>query len=1514
MKQVTPKQSDEIVAKQTVIAERKGYEIARVADRSCYPASFAQKRIFLMHQMDMQSVAYNLPLAMYINGKIDHHRFQTAVDQLTERHECLRTGICIVNHEIVQFTKQDTPLQINYVEIMEEEIPELMKQINSPFDLAKPPLIRISLARLGADRHLLLLNVHHIVADGTSLQIILRDLMTFYNGAVLPPLQLQYRDFAVWQEQWFESEAVKVQENFWLNMFASEIPVLDLPTDFPRPDILSSEGSHYEVTFCRQDTESLKHLAKQWRVTDFTLFLGVLSVLLAKYSGQNDIVVGSPVAGRRHPELQELVGMFVNTIAIRSRPEATKTFVTYIKELREIVHSAINAQDYPFEALVEKTVTARSINRNPLFDVMFSMLNMKKTVAHFQDLKISTYPFEREVANFDLELYMTEENNEMQFRLEYNTSLFKAETIQQMMRHFQFITRQLIEDPEREIAAIQLLDEAEQTEALVRHRGSAVVEDDPVFTQVFEDLVRKTPYATAAICENRTINYFELNAWANRIADGLLKQGLPPEALVTLWLDRDLEFLASMIGVFKAALAYVPVDPALPYERIGTILKESKSRYIVTEVQYAEAARAIAGEDMRVVLIEDLLTEYHSVENPGVPVVPDNLAYVIFTSGSTGKPKGAMVEHRGMINHLLAKVTDLKLTKFDSVAETATQSFDVSVWQFLTALVVGGKTVICKGVKAWQPKPLLEEIRSHGVTVFETVPSHLTVLLDEIEESRGTIGELPLRWMILNGEQLLSELCRRWFRLYQYIPIINAYGPTECSDDVTHHFVLSAASIERPSVPISGTIRGMRLYVLDEHLSQVAKGIVGELYIGGTGVGRGYLGDPMKTAAAFLPDLFAEEPGQRMYRTGDLVRELADGTLEFLGRSDHQVKINGMRIELSEIEHVILTTEMVGETVVVAGKWGKSEDKQLCAYVVLKPGFNLEELKFAAQSLLPGHMVPAYWIGLDMLPLLVNGKVNRSALPAPESNVVNPSDYVVPQTDDQRLIAKLWAEVLGLEESSVGLQHEFFKLGGTSLKAMRLVSRIKTETGVELPFTAIFSGPVLGEFVELYQQAQENSLRRIDQPIAGIATQVQALSEHWRIYRHNNQIQSSAVFNMPYRAVVEGELDPERAEAAFRAVSDRHWIMKAILITEESGGLILKSDPLLSLEFRYGHASEEEIEGDWLQFIRPFTLAQEPMFRMQVLTVNPNRHYIFFDNHTIAADFTSKALILQEFISLYLGRMLLPVSMHYPEYVRHRLRRAESAAALAQKTEWENVFAQGAKRLRSPDAQFLAGIGWESGKHLMLNLEESLVSKLGSVSQAYGVSEHSICLAAFSLALSRQFEQDEFFLLSFVADRDRPEYENVVGLLFDTIPVLQQVDTERTVAELLVQTQFSSRQAYSKRDYPVIRLYEEHAERDSGWSQGFFDTSVVWVENELFDFEKFGFTVREIMDEKTMTRFDLRLEAYRRDTGLLLMLEFRERLFQVSTAERILELILSGLEFIVNNPTEKISVWRGTHV
>ncbi|HEU4962713.1 MAG TPA: amino acid adenylation domain-containing protein [Bacilli bacterium] len=1513
MNQAAPRRSGDSVGKREAIAERTGFEIARAEDRPYYPTSFAQKRMFLMNQVDPQSVAYNLPLAMYVEGRIDIERFQEAVDQLVERHECLRTGVRLVDHEIVQFIEQDVPLPIQYVQVKDEEIPELMKRFSRPFDLSKPSLARIAVAEIGVDRHVLLLDVHHIVGDGTSSLVILRDLMALYQGAVLPPLRLRYRDYAVWQEQWFASDEMKKQEQFWLKMFESDVPGLDLHTDFPRPDMMTFEGSHLEFAFSKQESEALKRLAKQGGVTDYTLFLGVLSVLLAKYTGQNDIVIGSPVAGRRHPELQDLVGMFVNTIAIRSQPDASKTFAAYLKELRETVHSAIDAQDYPFEALVEKAGVSRSTNRNPLFDVMFSMINMKRNTSQMHDLKISAYPFEREVANFDLELYMTEEDNELRFRLEYNSSLFKAETIQQMVRHFKWITTQLLENPEREIASIQLLDAAEQTEALERHRGPVVAEEEQVLTQVFEEQVRTTPHAVAAVCEDRELTYSELNVWANRVANGLLKQGLPEETLVTLWLDRELEFLASMLGVFKAALAYVPVDPALPDERIRTILEESKSRLIITEAHYEEVARALAGEGVQVVLIEDLLAGDHSVENPGVPVAPSNLAYVIFTSGSTGKPKGAMVEHRGMLNHLRAKVEDLKLTHLDRVAETATQSFDVSVWQFLTALVAGGATVVCKGVKAWQPKPLLEEIRAHGVTVFETVPSHLIVLLDEIEDSPD-ITPLPLRWMMLNGEQLLSELCRRWFRLYADIPIVNAYGPTECSDDVTHYFVPNIDSLDRPAIPISGTIRGMRLYVLDEQLNQVPPGVVGELYVGGVGVGRGYLGDPVKTAAAFLPDLFAEEPGKRMYKTGDLVRELADGKLDFLGRSDHQVKINGMRIELSEIEHALLATEKVRETVVVAGQWGNAKGKQLCAYVVLKPDIELAELQLEIESVLPGHMVPAYWVTLDGLPLLVNGKVNRKALPIPGFDVSDQEEYVEPQTDDQRLIAKLWSEVLDLDAASVGLQHEFFKLGGTSLKAMRLVSKIKKETDVEMPFTSIFEGSVLEEFADLYRQAKDSGVRSIERSDVENVPQVPGLAEHQRLYRHHNLMPSTVVFNMPYRSIVEGELDPERAEAAFRAVCDRHWVMKANMVTDESGILTLQANPEAKIEFRVDSVREEDVEEHWNRFVRPFAIERELMFRMQVLTINPHRHYLFFDNHSISADFNSKAVILRDFVSLYLGQPLEPVDIHYPDYVRHRLERAESPAALAQKAEWEREFAQGAKRLWSPDASQLTEIRPEKGDHLIFHVEEDLLAKLDTVSKTYGVSEHNICLAAFSLALAKQFGQDEFYLLSLVADRDKPGLEKTVGLLFDTIPVPQQVNVDLTVAELLERTQQSSRQAYSKRDYPVVRLYEEQAEPDGGWSAGRFDTAVVWVENNAFDFEKVGFTVREqFMKDDIMARFDLRLEAFRGETSLMLVLEYRKRLFLAETAEQVVDYIRSGLEFILNHPSEKVSTWRETH-
>ncbi|WP_038910873.1 non-ribosomal peptide synthetase [Dickeya dadantii] len=1485
-------------------------DIIRVDNRPFYPVSFAQKRMYLLHQLDPKSTAYNLPLALYIEGKIDIERFTVAVKQLTERHECLRSGIYLVEQEIMQSIEQNAALAIHYTDVRDDDIPALMKAFSQPFDLAKPPLARIALATVERERYLLLLDMHHIIADGISQQIILRDLMFLYNGMTLSQLPLRYRDYAVWQEQWLLSAAAQKQQHFWLEMYATDVPVLDLATDFPRPDILTSVGAHYEFVFTANETDSMKSLARQLNVTTYTLFLGVFSLLLAKDSGQDDIVVGSPVAGRRQIALQELVGMFVNTIALRCKPEATKRVADYIKELGITVSSALEAQDYPFEALVEKTRATRSINRNPLFDVMFSLSNMKKTTSQFKELSISPYPFQRNVANFDLELYMTEENQCIEFRLEYNTQLFIEETIQRMASHFRYLARQLVDKPEQAISALKLLDAAEQAETLARHRGPAVIAEDCVFTQVFEQQVEQTPNALAAICDKRQLSYAELNSWANSVARGLIGKEFPRETLIALWLDRELEFLAAMIGVFKASYSYMPVDPALPHARIRTLLAESKSRLIITEKQYLSIAREIAGPNVEIVLIETLLTRGELSTNPDIPVVPEQLAYIIFTSGSTGKPKGAMVEHRGMLNHLRAKIDVLQLTHHDRVAETATQSFDVSVWQFLSALMTGGVTVIFNGVSAWQPSLVLEGICKHRVTVFETVPSHLIVLLDEIEDSLSATGALPLRWLMLNGEQLLSELCRRWFVCYPDIPLINAYGPTECSDDVTHHLITKSSPLERSAIPIGDTVRGMWLYVLDEYLQLVPRGCVGELYIGGIGVGRGYLDDPEKTAAAFLPDVFVVDPTKRMYKTGDLVRELADGSLEYLGRRDHQVKINGMRVELSEIEHALLATGRVREAVVVAGQWGHLPLKQLCAYVVLKAGNELALLQNEIESILPGYMTPVFWVCLSSLPLLVNGKVDRKALPYPKADESTAIPLIVPVTEEQRLMAKFWADVLDLDAAGIGLQHEFFKLGGTSLKAMRLVSRIKRETGVGMPFSAIFANSILQGFTELYQQARQSS--QAPQPLNSArhyTFRIPALPEHQRIYRMEGQMPREAVFNMPYRLLVEGALDAQKVEAAFRAVCRRHWMMTANIVSDNNGELSLFPNSAADIAFSYSDSTEEDIEYRWHQFVRPFAIADEPLFRMQLLTVNPQRHYFFFDNHTIAADFTSKALILREFVSLYLGHSLPQPGMDYPTYVQQRLARANSAIALAQRNAWQRMFSRGALRLQSTDAQTLTEVSAEKAKHLTLRLDETRLGQISALSKISGVSEHNICQAAFSLALASQFNQREFFLLSLVTDRDQPEYDNIVGLVFDSLPVWQQIDVAQSVTQLLVQTQYHSRQSYEKREYPAILLYEERSEQDGNWSNGYFDTTMVWVEHDAFNFSQAGFNVKDIPNDNIMGRFDLRLEAYREQSSLTLILEYRERIFYPETAEKIFSSIDSALIFMVNNPDAKIAAW-----
>ncbi|MGQ0554675.1 MAG: amino acid adenylation domain-containing protein [Nitrospiraceae bacterium] len=1039
------------------------------------PLSFAQQRLWVLTQLEPDGAAYNLPIALRLSGALDVQALEGSITEVLRRHEALRTTFSQMEGQPVQIVMPPSAMTIPIVSLEQVRGPErdaaLLRlataEAQRPFELAYGLMLRVTLLRLGVQEHVLLLTMHHIVSDAWSSHLLVREITELYVAQVqgkpasLPELPIQYADFSVWQRQWLSGTHLERQVDYWKERLAGALEPLALPMERPRPPVQTSHGASLTIILSSELCSAITELSRREGVTLFMTLLAGFYALLFRYTGRPDLIVGSPIANRTRSEIEGLIGFFVNTLALRADLSGTQTVHELLALVRQVCLGAYTYQDVPFEKLVEVLQPVRDVSYSPIFQVMFELQHAPVSELAVPGLHITTVEVEPLTAKFDLTLTLCETESGLTASMEYNTDLFFADSMSRMLHHYELILRDMTARPGATIDELRLLTDREEQLVLKDwNNGSRLSVPDRSLSQLFEVQVSATPDSVAAVCMNRRVTYQELNRRANRVAHALRLKGVEPEMVVAVLGDRDLDFLAMLLGIVKTGGIYLPLDTGHPDQRLSHMLAESRPRVLLTTETYRQRVMPLREglsehEPPTLLTMEETQSSVNDDMNPFTSVHPGGAAYVIYTSGSTGAPKGAIVEHRGMLNHLWGKVSTLHLTAEDVIAQTASQCFDISVWQFLAPLLCGGRVCIVPDDIAHDPGRLLHYAEAAGVTILETVPAMLQGMLDMAANSGESEPALArLRMVLPTGEALPASLCRRWLARYPSVPLINAYGPAECADDVALHPVTQIPEEHVTSMPVGRPVPNMELYVLSSSLKPLPIGVVGELCVAGVGVGRGYLRDPAKTAEVFIPHPLACEPGARLYRTGDTAKYLPNGDIQFLGRMDHQVKVRGFRIELGEIESQLLEHPEVHEAVVVA-KEDDRGDKRLIAYV--SGCASGDALRGFLGERLPDYMVP-YVVVLESLPRNANGKLDRRALPEPTGRDPHRT-FVAPRTEIEATVAREWAEVLGLPH--VGVHDNFFDLGGHSLLAAQLISRIQRMIGKPIALLDLFQAPTV---------------------------------------------------------------------------------------------------------------------------------------------------------------------------------------------------------------------------------------------------------------------------------------------------------------------------------------------------------------------------------------------------------------------------------------------------------------------
>ncbi len=1053
---------------------QKAPPITKIDRSQRLPLSFAQQRLWFLDQLQPGGSFYNIPGAVRLTGALNVSALEQSLTEMVRRHESLRTTFddehgkpFMIIHE-----PQPVPLPLTDLSSLPEdernaELKKITQEENRlPFDLKQGPLFRTRLIRLGEDDHVVLFTMHHIISDGWSMGIFMQEIALLYRSFILgetpdlPELEIQYADYAAWQQNWLQGEVLEKELDFWRETIGLNPPALELPFDHPRPAVQTFNGKSISIRLNPETSAALKKLSQKEGATPFMTLLAAFQTLLHRYSGQEEILVGSPIANRNRSETEKLIGFFVNNIVLKSDFYDDPEFTDLLRRVRETTLNAYAHQDVPFEQIVDALQTERALSHSPIFQVMFVMQNLPQSFFELPGLTMRSAEEETGSAKFDLSLIVNEGPDHFSFNFEFNTDLFEEETVRRMQRHFVTLLEGIVSNPEQKVSTLPIIPPEEEQKIIFEWNQTQADFDEQLCAhEKFEQMVQANPEATAVSFNGQSWSYAELNARANRLARHLREKGVMPDQIVGICMERSFEMVAGIVAVLKAGGAFLPLDPSYPEERLIYMAQDSGARIILTQQQLADA---LPFDKEKLIAVDTLWPQISDQSSENLPLVttPDNLGYVIYTSGSTGKPKGTMLPHRGMVNLANEQRKAFDITSDSRILQFSSLSFDASVWETVMALLNGASLLLVNREILASGDELVKKMAQEKVTTVTLPPSVLAIFPQT---------ELPdLKTIITAGEKCTTELVKNWAPGRKFF---NAYGPTETT--VCASMYLTDPQ-EEQAPPIGRPIGNFQLYILDRHWRPVPIGVPGELCVGGVGLARGYLGRPDLTAEKFIPNPFARSgnEGQRLYRTGDLVRYKADGNIEFLGRIDYQVKVRGFRIELGEIEANLNEVPGIKDVAVLARE-DQPGQKQLVAYLVAdeenKP--SPAQLRDHLKERLPEYMIPAAYVFLDAMPLTPNGKVDRKRLPAPdmEASVLR-REYVAPRNDVEEKLSAIVGQLLNLEK--VGVYDNFFELGGHSLLATQFISRVKEEFEVELPLITLFEKPTIEQLALAVQEAK----------------------------------------------------------------------------------------------------------------------------------------------------------------------------------------------------------------------------------------------------------------------------------------------------------------------------------------------------------------------------------------------------------------------------------------------------------
>jgi len=1460
--------------------------IERAREGSIRVPSFAQQRLWFLDQLDPGTSVYNIPFVLRLRGALNVVALEAAFNDLIARHEALRSRFdASQSEDPLLLVDAALQLSIDRIELpaaSNSDIQEKLEALNTRgFDLATGPLIRMHLLTVSDDDHVLMLMMHHIISDAWSLNIISQELIACYQArcegtvATLPELPLQFSDYSWWQRQWLTDTELKTQLDFWRKTLAGAPEVLELPADRTRPARPTNRGGRVQQRFPKALTDKLKELAKQENSTLFMVLLAACDLLLSRYSGQEDIVVGTPIAGRDRTELEGLVGFFINNLVLRTDLSGNPSFRGLVGRARDTALDAYAHQSLPFEKLVEELQPARNMSHTPIYQVLFMLQNAPLDSGGFADLATEGLGFDYGTAKFDLTVATIENTDGLAAEFEYNKDIFDHATIERMVEHFGLLLEGITANPDLPIGQYELLSKAEQQKILIEWNDTGFAYPAAgTMHSLFEQQVALTPDAVAIYCDGREISYVQLNRNANRLAHRLIELGISTEALVAVCSERRIEMLTGMLAILKAGGAYVPVDPDYPPDRVAYMLQDSQASVVLTSNNVRDKLPETSAQ---ILILDEFGFDDTTLAdtNPAVTVLPAQLGYTIYTSGSTGLPKGVEIEHRNAVA-LIEWMRDIFTpAQMAGVLASTSICFDLSVFEIFGTLGLGGRIVLVPDALALPALP-----PAANVTLINTVPSAIAELV--------RVNGLPtsLKTVNLAGEPLSTLLVNEIYATGTVEAVNDLYGPSE---DTTYSTWTRREANQRAT--IGRPLHNTQAYVLDKHKRPVPVGVAGELYLAGAGVTRGYRNQPELTREKYLPNPFSTEPDARMYGTGDLVRYRPDGNLEYIGRIDHQIKLRGFRIELGEIETALVEHPAISKAVVIIRE-DQPGDKRLVGYAVTEGLIDSAELHAMLAETLPAYMVPSAFVLLPELPLTPNGKLDRKALPVPQWT--SSQEYVAPRNQLEMALAGIFADLLGMTEP--GIHDDFFELGGHSLLAARAIGRIRRNLGLSVALTSLFNFPTIAGLAQELNR-QSGTPATVPVEASGVTTHAPLSWSQERLWFLDEFDPGSPAYNIPWAVRLKGTLKLPALQKALSALVERHIALRTVFTATDDGPV---QDVLDSIMVKPRVISGKNLSPDQLQLRlrhlsqEGFDLKRGPLLRVHVIHMAAEENVLLLTLHHIIADNWSIGVLQKELSALYNAAVTnatvsLPApALNYIDYAVWQRQTLNDGALQEQLDYWKEQLAGAPALVELPTDKPRPTVRTFNGSGESLMLDADLSAALHKLANGEQCTLFMVLLAGFSMLLGRYSTSDDIVIGTPISGRSDPGLEDIVGIFLNTLVLRCDLSDNPSFRELLKKTRGNILDAYQHQDLPFERLVEQLQPGRNLSHSPIFQVMFTLNAGEPTPFEFDGLTTSAIGFDYGTAKFDLNLSMTDTGQGLGAFIEYNTDLFSRSTIQRML--------------------------